>query len=72
MHDHGDMHTAFVSVLFVPFEWRIPALRPSPRIIRVAVRTTHIFDLSDQFIRGVEYSIKKFHFMHDTVWAAFL
>ena len=47
MQNHRDMHATLMSVLLVPLERGISALRPTPRVIRVTVRTAYVFDVSN-------------------------
>ena len=71
-HDHRHMHATFVCVLLVPLERRVAALRPTPRVVGVAVRATDVVDLIDHLVGRLEDAVEELHLVHDAKWAALL
>ena len=72
MHHHRYVNAAFVSVLLVPAIRGVAYLRPTPRIVVVAIWSANVINALDCLIRCFENAVEELHFVHDSVWATLL
>ncbi len=61
-----------MGVLLVPLERRVAALRPTPRVVGVAVRATDVVDPLHRFVRRLEDAVEELHLVHHPVRPALL
>ena len=72
MEHHGHVHAPLVGILLVPLERAIAALRPTPRIVGMAVGATNVIQAIHHVIGIFEQTVEELHLVHDAKWAAFL
>ena len=72
VHDHRHVHAALVGVLLVPLERGVAALRPSPRVVGVAVGAADVVDARDGDVGRLEDAVEELHLVHHTERAALL
>ena len=64
VHDQRHVDAALVGVLLVPLERRVAALRPAPRVVRVAVRAADVVDPLDGLVGRLEDPVEELHLVH--------
>ena len=72
VHDERDVDTALMGVLLVPPEGGVARLRPSPGVVRMAVRSPDVVDALDGFGGRLEEEVEELHLVHDAERATLL
>ena len=72
MHDQRYVHSALMRVLLVVLERSVTGLRPTPRVVRVAMWTTDVVDAPNCFLGSLEQEVEELHLMHNSEGAALL
>ena len=72
VENHRYVYATFVCVLLVPAVRSVTYLRPTPRVVVMAVWSTNIINALDGLIRCFENTVEELHFVHDSVRATLL